>query len=110
MARPMLSRQRQAWRRPDTQASTWALLPSEAAKRPSVVRVTNPAGQLIATIDAITRRRVNTAGHLEATLTPQGWNLELSAHSPPTAIAPRRPHPTYSAPLRGDRGPRGERC
>jgi hypothetical protein len=41
----------------------------------SLVRVTNAAGELIATIDPLTRQRRTVAGRLEATLTPQGWNL-----------------------------------
>jgi len=44
-------------------------------QRPSLVRVTNAAGMLIALIDPLTRKRTTVTGELEATLTRQGWDL-----------------------------------
>lgn len=42
---------------------------------PGIVYVTDPAGQLIATINPLTRVRRSVDGRLEAVLSPQGWSL-----------------------------------
>jgi hypothetical protein len=68
-----MTRESLAWGPARPLPSTWALLPSEADKRPGLVRVTTDTGSLIATIDPVTRQRRDLRGHLEATLTPQGW-------------------------------------
>ena len=97
---------------PDTPESTWRLFPSEAAKQPSVVTVRDARGQLIATIDPLTRERRTPAGRLMATLTPQGFNAYLTdyhfpAQHPPVSIAPRGvPQPDYGPTLRRDRDKR----
>jgi hypothetical protein len=69
-------------------------LPSEADKRPGLVRVTAEGGVLIATIDPVTRQRRDTRGRLEATLTPQGWARPM--HDTAGTTFARRPR-TYRA-------------
>ena len=89
---------------------TWAALPSEAAKRPGVVTVTDAAGQVIATIDPSTRRRVGAAtGRTEAVLAPQGFNTLPGWRG--IAIAPPRPrdHPDYEPSRAGMRRERDAR-
>lgn len=99
--------------RPAPYRSIWDLLPSEQATRPGMVRVTGPAGELLATIDPITRRRHSPSGRLEATLTPQGFNTcPVAEHAGrPRAISlvipPRQAdHPDYGPTLHEDRDPR----
>ncbi|MBF8297375.1 MAG: hypothetical protein HW395_32 [candidate division NC10 bacterium] len=85
------------------------MLPSEAAKQPGPVIVTNAAGALIATIDPLTRRRRSLTGRVESILTPQGFNayLPLRGIHPPVSIPPRRPpQPDYGSRLKDDRDPR----
>jgi len=88
-------------------ASTWRLFPSEAAKRPSVVTVTNREGQLIARIDPITRRRVTPSGRYQRTLDATGWNgpTGYGRHGPAPVVEPAKPrsHPDYGPTLQSDR-------
>jgi hypothetical protein len=90
--------------------STWQIFPSEAAKQPSLVIVTNAAGQRIATIDPLTRQRRSLSGRLEATLSYQGFNAYLTGPNghTPISIAPREPRrPDYGSRVRQDRDKRG---
>jgi hypothetical protein len=76
--------------------------------------VTNARGEVIATIDPLTRERRSPTGRLEAVLTPQGWTayrVDLDQRGAPRgtsiSIPPRRPpHPDYDATSRRDRDPR----
>ena len=94
--------------------STWAVLPAEAAKRPSLVVVTDASGAVIATIDPLTRKRQSVKGQAEGTLSQQGWNARVDYHGqiqrgPPPFVAParHRDHPDYGAKLSRDRDKRG---
>jgi hypothetical protein len=88
--------------------STWAVLPSEAAKRPGVVTVLGPDGTPLATIDPITRQRRTVTGEVEATLSQQGWGLDMRGTAGVVfSKEPRRVLPDYEgAPARRDRDPR----
>lgn len=88
--------------------STWAVLPSEAAKRPSLVTVVGPDGTPLATIDPITRQRRTLTGHVEGTLSHQGWALDMRGTAGLVfSKAPRRVVADYEgAPARRDRDPR----
>ena len=59
----------------DHPKSTWAVLPCERERMPSLCIVTNPAGRVIAVIDPLTRQRKTPSGNITATLTAQGWDL-----------------------------------
>ena len=48
--------------------------------RPSLCRVLNAAGQLIAVIDPITRKRQNVNGEAATILSPQGWALNTQRY------------------------------
>jgi hypothetical protein len=49
-------------------------------RMPSLVRVTDAAGALIAVIHPLTRVRRAVTGEVERTLTPQGWALTTARH------------------------------
>jgi hypothetical protein len=80
--------------------STWNVLPWVEHAKPGLVRVVNGAGQLIATIDPVTRQRRDVHGRLEATLSPQGWARPM--HDTAGTIIAKRPRtyvPDYEAGL-----------
>ena len=91
--------------------STWNILPWVEHAKPGLVRVVNADGQVIATIDPVTRQRRSPSGRLEATLSPQGWARPM--HDTTGTIIAKRPR-TYRADYeaglnRRDVDPRGGR-
>ena len=82
------------------QRSTWRLFPSERAKQPGLVTIVDGAGQVIGTIDPLTRQRKNTAGRTVCTLTLQGWSL-VTRELP--YLVKRQVKPDYSPHIRQDR-------
>ena len=60
------------------------IVPTAHPHAPSVVRVTDASGRLIAEIDPLTRVRRSVKGKVERTLTLQGFNAPSNGRNTPS--------------------------
>lgn len=63
--------------------------------RPTPVEVRNNQGDIIATIDPVTRERRSLTGRLEGVLTPQGWDLDMGRRPAVGKRSERIPYAEY---------------